>query len=90
MMCVGVGFAVVCLESICDAAERGAVHDSLTTAGHEIAAIFLAQVARFAGNMLLLRVPAGPLMALSQNTQEALSAAHLSAPLRLAAAHTHH
>jgi len=75
MMCVGAGFAVVCLESIRDAAERATVVDSLTATGHEIVDISLAQVARFAGNMLALQPAGGPaLLALSQSAHDALTA----------------
>lgn len=73
MMCVGTGFAVVCLESI-PAAERTAVVASLTSTSHEIVAISREQVARFAGNMLELRSGAGnPLLAMSQSAYEALT-----------------
>ncbi|TGE25025.1 amidinotransferase [Hymenobacter aquaticus] len=75
MMCVGAGFAVVCLASITDATERQAVADSLTATGHEIVAISLAQVAEFAGNMLTLQ-PAGrptELLAMSQRAHDALT-----------------
>ena len=75
MMCVGPGFAVVCLESITDATERVAVVESLTATGHEIVAISQAQVGRFAGNMLALAPAAGgqPLLVLSQQAHDALT-----------------
>jgi hypothetical protein len=80
MMCVGEGFAVVCLESITDPAERAAVADSLTHTGHEIVAISLAQVARFSGNMLTLQPAAGrELLALSQSAFDALTEAQKQA-----------
>ncbi|WP_231501369.1 citrulline utilization hydrolase CtlX [Hymenobacter swuensis] len=76
MMCVGTEFAVICLESITDAAERTAVVASLTGTGHEIIAISLEQVACFAGNMLELRSAAGtPLLAMSQSAHNALTPA---------------
>ncbi|GAA3929172.1 citrulline utilization hydrolase CtlX [Hymenobacter algoricola] len=76
MMCVGAGFAVVCLASIGAAAERAAVAAALTGTGHELVDITLAQVAHFAGNMLTLRPAAGPgpLLALSQSAFDALTA----------------
>ncbi|UPL50351.1 citrulline utilization hydrolase CtlX [Hymenobacter sublimis] len=73
MMCVGARFAVVCLESITNPAERAAVVESLTRTGHEILPITLAQVACFAGNMLTLQPSHGPeLLALSQSAYDAL------------------
>lgn len=74
LLSVGPGFAVVCLESIRDAAERAAVVVSLQETGHEIVDISLAQVARFAGNMLALQPVARPaLLALSQSAYDALT-----------------
>ena len=86
MMCVGPGFAVICLESIADAAERAAVVDSLTATGHEIVAISQAQVGRFAGNMLALAPEAGgqPLLVMSQQAHDALTAAQREALARYA------
>jgi hypothetical protein len=86
MMCVGPGFAVICLESIADAAERAVVVNSLTTTGHEIVAISQAQVGRFAGNMLALAPEAGgqPLLILSQQAYDALTAAQREALARYA------
>ncbi|MCA8830910.1 citrulline utilization hydrolase CtlX [Hymenobacter pini] len=76
MMCVGTGFAVVCLESIRSEAERAAVVDSLTSTGHGIIAISLAQVSRFAGNMLTLRPATGPeLLVMSQSAYDVLTPA---------------
>ncbi|MFD2787633.1 citrulline utilization hydrolase CtlX [Hymenobacter rubripertinctus] len=74
MLSIGPGFAVVCLESIPDLPERALVTDSLTETGHEIVDISLAQVARFAGNMLALQPTPGPvLLALSQSAHDALT-----------------
>ena len=74
MMCVGPGFAVVCLDSIADAAERAAVVDSLTVTNHEVVAISQAQVSRFAGNMLAL-ASAGEqvLLVMSQQAHDVLT-----------------
>lgn len=75
MLSIGPGFAVVCLESIIDPAERSAVVHSLTETGHEIVAISLEQVAHFAGNMLALQPEGGPvLLAMSQSAHDALTA----------------
>lgn len=76
MMCVGRGFAVICLESIRNAPERAAVLASLTGTGHEIIAVSLEQVGRFAGNMLTVRPTNGPeLLVLSQSAHDALTPA---------------
>ncbi|MBD2715239.1 amidinotransferase [Hymenobacter sp. BT646] len=75
MLCVGARFAVLCLESITDPTERAAVTGSLEQTGHELVDISLAQVARFAGNMLTLQPAAGPeLLAMSQSAYDALTA----------------
>lgn len=75
IMCVGAQFAVICLESITDPAEQAAVADSLQAAGHKIVAISLAQVARFAGNMLTLQTAAGTeLLVMSQSAYDVLTA----------------
>ena len=75
MMCVGAHFAVVCLASITDAAERSAVVDALTATGHEIVDISPAQVGRFAGNMLTVQPADAPqqLLVLSQSAFDALT-----------------
>ncbi|TGE29212.1 citrulline utilization hydrolase CtlX [Hymenobacter metallicola] len=77
MLCVGARFAVLCVESITDAAEQAAVVASLEATGHEIVAISLAQVARFAGNMLTVQPAAGgpERLVMSQRAYEALTAA---------------
>lgn len=77
MMCVGGKFATVCLESIADPAEQAAVADSLTSTGHELVAISLAQVRRFAGNMLTLQPAAGgrELLVMSRSAYDSLTTA---------------
>ncbi len=55
MMCLGDDFAVVCLESISDNAEREKVIGSLKKTEKEIIAISFDQMNNFAGNMLLLK-----------------------------------
>ncbi|CAM4086028.1 hypothetical protein SAMN06265348_102435 [Pedobacter westerhofensis] len=52
MMCIGRGFAVVCLESIADPAETKTVAAQLSSSGHEIIEISYDQMNHFAGNML--------------------------------------
>lgn len=55
MMCLGDKFAVICLESISDSAERQSVIDNLEKSGREIVQISFQQMNEFAGNMLLLQ-----------------------------------
>ena len=52
MMCIGDRFAVICLDTIDDQAERKMVVDSLEKSGKEIIEITEAQKGCFAGNML--------------------------------------
>jgi hypothetical protein len=52
MMCVGPGFAVICLESINDHNERAVVMETLRVGSFEIIDITFEQMNRFAGNML--------------------------------------
>mmetsp|Transcript_10120 Transcript_10120/g.11618 ORF Transcript_10120/g.11618 Transcript_10120/m.11618 type:complete len:331 (+) Transcript_10120:89-1081(+) len=54
MMCIGDKFAVVCLESILNVQERGAVKATIESSGKEIVEISLDQLKQFAGNMLQL------------------------------------
>lgn len=76
MMCLGPDFAVICLESLPDAAERAAVTAELTGTGHAVVDITLEQVARFAGNMLVVQPATGrPALVLSQSAHDALTPA---------------
>ena len=52
MMAVGTSAAVVCLEAVSVPAEREALEKALTSTGHEVVAITLAQVGEMAGNAL--------------------------------------
>ncbi|MBK8465988.1 MAG: amidinotransferase [Chloracidobacterium sp.] len=52
MMCIGVGFAVVCLESIENEIKKTAIINSLKNCGLEIIDISFDQMNNFAGNML--------------------------------------
>lgn len=52
MMAIGARVAVVCFDSIADAAERAAVQAALAETGHECVALSFAQMNQFAGNML--------------------------------------
>jgi hypothetical protein len=55
MMCIGIGFCVICLESIADPIERKKVEDSLRLKAHEIVDISRNQMNHFVGNMLCVR-----------------------------------
>ncbi len=52
MMCIGVGFAVICLESVTNAEEKKTVIESLKRHGLAIIDISFEQMNKFAGNML--------------------------------------
>ena len=55
MMSIGTTFAVVCLESITDKAQRDTVQRTLKGLGKEVVPLTLQQVSSFAGNVLQLR-----------------------------------
>ena len=55
MLCIGEGFAVICLDAIKDNAEREMVQRSLLDAGQQLITITQDQMAAFAGNMLQLK-----------------------------------
>ncbi len=55
MMALGETFAVICLDTIADPAERKMVTERLNTTGKEIIEISLEQMNAFAGNMLQVR-----------------------------------
>jgi hypothetical protein len=55
MMCIGEGFAVICLDAIEKEIEKIAVSQMLKTTGHEIIPISLPQMNCFAGNMLQVK-----------------------------------
>jgi hypothetical protein len=65
LMAIGAQFAVVCSASLA-AAHRRAVVETLRASGHEVVDISLAQMNQFAGNLLALAPPGGPVIALSQ------------------------
>ena len=73
LMAIGTGFAVVCSESIVNAAHRAAVLSKLRSTGHAIVDITQAQMAQFAANVLELASPAAKLIALSTTALDSLS-----------------
>ena len=73
LMCVGSGFAVVCLESIPNPREKLVVRESLLSTKKEIVDISFDQMNRFAGNILEVKNKAGEtLIAMSKNAHDAL------------------
>lgn len=74
MMAVGTTYAIVCLDSISDEAERGRVVESLERSGKKIMAITLEQMNQFAGNMLELRSNEGKkLLIMSATARKSLT-----------------
>lgn len=59
MMHIGTTYAVICLESIKNKAERIRIAQELQRSGHEVIQITLDQVAHFAGNMLQVESKSG-------------------------------
>ncbi len=55
MMCVGVSFVVICMESIKDEVEKNELLSSFQKTNKEVIVISLDQVSQFAGNMIQLR-----------------------------------
>jgi hypothetical protein len=80
MLCIGDRFAVVCLDSIAERAERKRVETRLAETGHEVIAISLAEMQAFAGNMLQLASrDGGSVLAMSARAAAALSEAQRAA-----------
>ena len=78
VMHVGTRHAVVCLESVRDAEERGRLTASLEAGGKRVVAITLSQMHRFAGNMLELSSKDGEqLLVMSQTAKASLTEAQL-------------
>lgn len=74
LMAIGEGFAVVCADSIVDAAQRATVVGELGRDGAEVIAIDAAEMSGFAGNLLALRTRGGdPLIAMSDAALGALA-----------------
>jgi hypothetical protein len=75
VMAIGTGFAVVCGEAITQPRHREAVFSRLQAAGHLIVDISLRQMLDFAGNVLEMTTPGGPVVALSTTAWRSLGAA---------------
>jgi len=65
LMAVGTGFAVLCSAVVSQAGHRAAVMEQLRCTGHEVLEISQAQMHQFAGNLLELAPPSGPVIAVS-------------------------
>jgi hypothetical protein len=75
MMCVADRYVVICLDSIADASEREMVVAVIKESGKEMITITLAQMNRFAGNMLQVEnVKGEKLLVMSSQAFMALSA----------------
>jgi len=73
LMCIGSKFAVICLDSIPNPAEKIAITDSLKSTKKEIVDISFVQMNQFAGNMLEVKNNKGEtLIVMSQNAYNAL------------------
>ena len=74
MLCIGGKFAVVCLDSIAQPAQREQVQKRLVDTGHEVVAISPYQMEAFAGNMLELMGRGGrSVLAMSTRAERALN-----------------
>jgi hypothetical protein len=75
LMCIGSGFAVICVDSIPNPHERIVVLESLKSTQKEVIEISFAQMNLFAGNMLEVKSQTGEtLIVMSKNAFNALSA----------------
>ncbi|MDP9082231.1 MAG: arginine deiminase-related protein [Pseudomonadota bacterium] len=75
VMAIGSRFAVVCGEAIAHAQHRSAVFSKLRGTGHDIVDLSLAQMRDFAGNVLELAAPGGPVLAISTTALRSLDPA---------------
>jgi hypothetical protein len=77
LMAIGTGFAVICGESIANAAHRAAVLSKLRITGHDVVDITRQQMAQFAANVLELASPTAKLIALSMTALDSLNRTQL-------------
>lgn len=73
MMCLGSEFALVGLDAIGDAIQRGMVRESLEAGGWTIVPLDQTQIEEFAGNALELSAASGKLLVLSSRALAALT-----------------
>ncbi len=74
-MAVGTEFAVICGEAIAHGGHRAAVLSKLRSTGRDVVDISPRQMLEFAGNLLELAPPGGPVIALSTSAWDSLDAA---------------
>ena len=72
LMSVGTGFAMICAAAIRAPAKRAAVVAALRGCGREVIELNPAQLRSFAGNLLEVATPDGPLIVLSAGAWQAL------------------
>ena len=75
MMSIGAHFAMISLDAITDAMERQHVQEALAATQKTVIDLSLPQIERFAGNVLELSSPQGPVIALSHTALTALTKA---------------
>jgi hypothetical protein len=79
LMCVGTGFAVICLDSIPDIVEKEEVIKSLKATGKQVIDISFDQMNHFAGNMLEVKNTKGDtLIVMSQRAYQSLISAQIA------------
>ena len=81
MMALGTTHAVVCLDAVTDPVEKSKLTESLVLSGKRIIGLSLEQVDRFAGNMLEVVTPQGPLWVMSTAAYTALDPVQVAALL---------
>ena len=79
MMAVGTDRAIVCLESVTDAAERSKLREALAMNGKHLVEISLEQMENFCGNALEVSTPTGPAWVMSSRAHAALRPEQLEA-----------
>jgi hypothetical protein len=75
LMAIGTEFAVLCAEAIGDARHRAALSARLRATGRTLLEISVPQMRNFAGNILELRSPAGPVIVMSSRAWASFGAA---------------
>ena len=75
VMAIGSHFAVVCGAAVAQDPHRAALFAMLRATGHDIVDISPLQMLKFAGNVLELASPGGPLIAVSSTALRSLDAA---------------
>lgn len=80
LMCIGTGFAVVCLDAIQREDDQEKILESFSNTGHKVIAISFEQMKLFAGNMLEVKSKSGEsFVLLSQKTFHSLLPGQLDA-----------